>query len=291
MRITSLEYFYEVAELKSISKVSSNLHISQPALSHQLSKLEKELNAKLFERSNKGVELTQKGRILYDYAKQILLLHDNLIKEIQNDDNKKREIKINILNSHANFLLEHVVKDISKIFKNLSVSISSKRDSNEKALLLHNRADIVVGCKKIEDSDLISNYVGGDKLILVSKYNIDCESIKDISIALLEDSSNITIKDVERLHKIKICLKTDSIDLIKLYLHDNNVAAIVPQIAVARELADGKLVRLCSKEYEFDYDLFITYRKDIDLDLRKKLKIFKEALENILKKDEASTAM
>lgn len=291
MRIASLEYFYEVAQLKSISKVSSNLHISQPALSHQLSKLEKELNAKLFERSNKGVELTPKGRILYAYAKQILLLHDNLIKDMEDDDNKKKEIKINILNSHANFLLEHVIRDMGKIFKNLSVSISSKMDCNEKALLLHNSADIVVGCKKIDDSDLISNYIGSDKLILVSKYNIDCESIKDIPIALLEDSSNITIKDVERLHNIKVSLKTDSIDVIKSYLKNNNVAAIVPQIAVEKELVDGKFVRLCSKDYEFDYDLFMTYRKDIDLDLRKKLKIFKQGLENILNKDKSSMAM
>lgn len=285
MRITSLAYFYEVAQLKSISKVSSNLHISQPALSHQLSKLEKELNAKLFERSNKGVELTQKGKILYDYAKQILLLHDNLIKDIEDDSNKKKEIKINILNTHANFLLDHIVRDMEEIFNNLSISISSKRDSNEKALLLHNRADIVVGCKKIDDSDLISNYIGSDKLILVSKGNIDCRNIKDIPIALLEDSSNITIKDVERLHKLKVFLKADSLYVIKSYLENENTAAIVPKIAVERELSSGKLIRLCSKGYEFDYDLFITYRKDMDLELRKKLKVFKQGLEDILNKN------
>lgn len=285
MRITSLAYFYEVAQLKSISKVSSNLHISQPALSHQLSKLEKELNAKLFERSNKGVELTQKGKILYDYAKQILLLHDNLIKDIEDDSNKKKEIKINILNTHANFLLDHIVRDMEEIFNNLSISISSKRGSNEKALLLHNRADIVVGCKKIDDSDLISNYIGSDKLILVSKSNIDCGNMKDIPIALLEDNSNITIKDVERLHKLKVFLKADSLDVIKSYLENENTAAIVPKIAVERELSSGKLIRLCSKGYEFDYDLFITYRKDMDLELRKKLKVFKQGLEDILNKN------
>ena len=60
MRISSLRYFYEVAQLKSISKVSKDLHISQPALSHQLFKLEKELGVTLFERSNRGVELTTK---------------------------------------------------------------------------------------------------------------------------------------------------------------------------------------------------------------------------------------
>lgn len=72
MRITSLAYFYEVAQLKSISKVSGNLHISQSALSHQLSNLEKELNAKLFERSNKGLALTQKDKMFKQELEYIL---------------------------------------------------------------------------------------------------------------------------------------------------------------------------------------------------------------------------
>ncbi len=86
MRISSLRYFYEVAELKSISKVSTNLHISQPALSHQLFKLEKDLGVKLLERSNRGVNLTSKGEILYNYAKKILVLHDSLIEDIKIDN-------------------------------------------------------------------------------------------------------------------------------------------------------------------------------------------------------------
>ena len=82
MRISSLMYFYEVAELKSISKVSNNLHISQPALSHQLSSLEKELGVKILERSNKGVKLTDKGKILYNYSKEMIKLHNNLLDDI-----------------------------------------------------------------------------------------------------------------------------------------------------------------------------------------------------------------
>ena len=96
MRISSLMYFYEVAELKSISKVSNNLHISQPALSHQLSSLEKQLGVTIFERSNKGVELTDKGKILYNYSKEILKLHNSLLdryisRELSSVGKKKRK--------------------------------------------------------------------------------------------------------------------------------------------------------------------------------------------------------
>ena len=54
--------FLKVVETGSISKAANELFISQPALSQQLKKLEKEFNAKLFTRSNKGIELTNEGR-------------------------------------------------------------------------------------------------------------------------------------------------------------------------------------------------------------------------------------
>lgn len=291
MRISSLRYFYEVAELKSISKVSNNLHISQPALSHQLSKLEKDLGVKLFERSNKGVELTKKGKIMYGYAKQMLLLHENLVDDISDDNSIKKELKINILNSHTNFLLDKIVKDMDKIFKNVNVSINSQRDANEKALLIHNRADIVVGCRNIEDSDLVSSYIGSDKFILVSKQNIDCEVIKEISIAILEDDSNTIFNKLKEEYKSNICLKTDSLDVIKSYLKNSNVASIVPKIAVEEELKSGELVQICSNQYDANYDLFITYRKDLEIELRKKLKLFKKELEHILGKQDIELAM
>lgn len=291
MRISSLKYFYEVAELKSISKVSNNLHISQPALSHQLSKLEKDLGVKLFERSNKGVELTSKGKVMYSYAKQMLILHDSLIEEISDDSQIKKELKINILNSHVTFLLDRVIKDKDKIFKNINISINSQRDDNEKALLIHNRADIVVGCRKIEDSDLMSSYIGSDKLILVSKQHIDCEKIKDISIALLEDNYNIISDHLKNNNKANICLKTDSLDIIKSYLKNNNVAAIVPRISVEQELKLGELVRIGTNEYQVDYDLFMTYRNDLEVDLKKKIKLLKNELEHILTRENIQVAM
>ena len=185
MRISSLRYFYEVAQLKSISKISNNLHISQPALSHQISKLEKYLGVKLLERSNKGVELTTKGQVMYKYAKQILVLYDNLIKEISNDELINKELKITISNLHANFLLNKVISDVNKIFKNTNININYQTDSNEKALLIHNRTNIIVGCTYIEDTDLVCNYIGSDKLILVSSKEIKYENIKNIPISIL----------------------------------------------------------------------------------------------------------
>lgn len=289
MRISSLRYFYEVAQLKSISKVSKDLHISQPALSHKLFTLEKELGVTLFERSNRGVELTTKGEILYRYSKEILNTHDNLIQEISLESYSKKEVKINVSSVYANFFVTSMAKELSEIFKGFDISINRYLQSSEKVRLLHNKADVVIGCSKINDDDLISDYIGRNKLLLVSNQFIECDKINKKSIALLDDSMSAFDIKWKGFDKINASFKTDSLDMIKEYLKNPDTAAIVPKVAVEEELRLGKLTILCSEDQDRYYNLFMTYRKDIGNNLKKKIKIFKQELENRLDEEDINS--
>ena len=71
MNFKQLEYFAAVAEAGSISGASRELHVAQPPVSRQLALLEDELEATLFLRTNKGVELTEAGRCLYQHSRQM----------------------------------------------------------------------------------------------------------------------------------------------------------------------------------------------------------------------------
>ena len=55
----TLCFFFQNRRGKSISRVAQASHISQPALSQQMQRLEEEVGQKLFERSNRGIELTE----------------------------------------------------------------------------------------------------------------------------------------------------------------------------------------------------------------------------------------
>jgi LysR family nitrogen assimilation transcriptional regulator len=72
MDIRQLRYFLSIFELQSFHRASEHLRIAQPALSHQISKLEAELEVKLFQRHSRGVAPTEAGNILANHARAIL---------------------------------------------------------------------------------------------------------------------------------------------------------------------------------------------------------------------------
>ncbi|MDK3157210.1 LysR family transcriptional regulator [Kamptonema cortianum] len=67
-----LKYFWAVAHEKSLTRAARHLNLSQSALSLQVKSLEDSLGMPLFDRSHKSLQLTEAGRIAYDYAGEIL---------------------------------------------------------------------------------------------------------------------------------------------------------------------------------------------------------------------------
>jgi DNA-binding transcriptional LysR family regulator len=83
-----LRIFASVARQQSISKACAELHLSQPAISYQLKLLEEALEEKLYTKNNRGIELTEKGRLCLRHAGSILpqvehLEHDFTTKLIR----------------------------------------------------------------------------------------------------------------------------------------------------------------------------------------------------------------
>ena len=89
MNLKQLEAFVQVAEGGSFSKAAKQLFLTQPTISAHISSLEKELNARFFVRNTKEVKLSDDGKELYRYARQIF-------RKRSRKDLKQEKVRANI---------------------------------------------------------------------------------------------------------------------------------------------------------------------------------------------------
>lgn len=83
MNVRQLRFFLQTAEIGSVTGAASFLHITQPALSRQLQQLEEELGVALFQRSDRGVSLTDAGRLLRERATSLLQHFEHVRQEVR----------------------------------------------------------------------------------------------------------------------------------------------------------------------------------------------------------------
>lgn len=123
--------FYVVAKNKHMTKASEELHISQPAISQSIKKLESTLGGTLFLRSNKGMELTREGKMFYEYVKGALELINNAEHEFTSfKDLSKGEINIGCSTTLTKLILIDTIKTFHKDFPNININITNDLTSN-----------------------------------------------------------------------------------------------------------------------------------------------------------------
>lgn len=125
MNIRDLEYFVTVADCLHFGRAAEICHVSQPALSIQIKKLEQFLGVGLLERTNKTVLVTDIGRILVEQARNILIQ----AKELRNLANLARdanycEINLGIIHTVAPYLLPQIVAKVNQKFPKLMLYLS-----------------------------------------------------------------------------------------------------------------------------------------------------------------------
>lgn len=174
MNFKQLEYFSAVAEAKSISKAARTLHVAQPPISRQIALLEDELGVCLFLRNNKGVELTEAGRSLYQQSQHMFQNFQMMIDSVRDvNEGFRGLLKVGIIYSNIPIVMDYLREYHEKYpHVELYVRLGSPKDllddlnkGNLHVLFLRNPTE--------EISQLHEKILGEDPLELVMSRELD----------------------------------------------------------------------------------------------------------------------
>lgn len=275
MHIEYLDYFCKVATAKSISKVASSAHISQSALSQQISKLEDSLGCTLLLRSNKGVQLTEKGKLVYKYADNIVRTYATMMDHLEEDNENSQNIKIEACWSIATYSLPCVMFKIKKKFPQHNYQLNSNESDKIEENVINNISDLGVIYGQPINDELSYHKIGVDKLVLVSSPNyriadeIIFEELVKHPLIMLSDKmnlkSNLThkMKEIGNTHSFNILYNSDSTESVKSSVLNEYGVGFLPYISIKKDLYRKQLKLINITDFSIEYDMYLIYNKKI----------------------------
>lgn len=272
MHIEYLENFYKVATAGSISKVANDTHISQSALSQQISKLENDLNYTLLKRSNKGVELTEKGKIVYQYADNIVRTVNMMRQKLEESDNIAKDIKIEAFWTIANYSLPCVMYKVKKRFPHNNFEIKSNKSLDIEENIVNNICDLGVIYWKPKNPKLSSYKIGVDRLVLISTADYDIpdeiklEDLSKYPLIMLNDYMDLTGMISKKMQKagdhpesLNIMFKSDSVESVKASVLNKFGIGFIPYISIKKELYRKQIKLIQITDMVIEYEMYLIY--------------------------------
>jgi len=169
MNIDKYKIYLLISQNKKVSEIAKMLGVSQPTISFHLKTLEESMGIKLFYSDNKSLTLTDTGRHLLPYAKEIVELEENMIKRVvQYRDFNYGEIHIGSTLSPGMHVLPNVAKNFSSVYKNihLSIEINAAHKIIQDTLTKKYDLGLVATRSEIPDT-LVSEIISEDRLVPV----------------------------------------------------------------------------------------------------------------------------
>ena len=191
--------FLQVGKRKSFSKAAKELYMTQPAVSQAIMQLERELDTRLFNRTPRGVSLTNEGSLLFEYINSAInLINTGEEKILEFKDLAVGELKIGVGDTISKYFLLPYLEEFHNKYPNLKFKIINGTTLELCALIKSGEIDIAICNLPVDDPslevipcrDVRDIFVCGDKYKDLAKDKISLQEIVKYPLIFLEPSSN-----------------------------------------------------------------------------------------------------
>jgi DNA-binding transcriptional LysR family regulator len=252
-----LYYFYVVARQGSFSKAAEELRISQSSISVQIKQFETSFERRLFDRVRSGVELTESGHILFQYAEKVFTDVEEIYSRLEEMDHQIRgSITVGTVNSIGIYMLPEFLQAFHSDHPDVKVAVDfgPPRDLAHRVIL--GRVDFAVLPSNRRYDGLTGSVLTRNKLFLITPPDHPLASKARVVPSDLEKFPFLGYEEGMELRAILDTLFRRMSLRVEFAMESSNVAtikhmvlaglgiALLPETAVGEEIRRGLLARL-----------------------------------------------
>jgi DNA-binding transcriptional LysR family regulator len=248
-----LEAFVQVANQRSFSRAAEALFLTQPSVTARIQALERDLGERLFERSGRGVRLTEVGAVFLPHAERVLQALSGGRDAIDSLRNlQSGSLILASATTVSTYILPGVLKTFRDRFPRVEVSVRTGRSEQVLGMLLQDEAQVGL-VRAVYHQDIETKGLVEDELILVANARHELAGRGSVTVEQLGDhpfiffdrnSSYYSLaQGIFRQHGVvpRIQMELDSMEATKKMVEEGLGIAMLPRIALERELDAGIL--------------------------------------------------
>lgn len=300
MNLKQLEAFVQVAEGGSFSKAARELYLTQPTISAHISSLEKELNVRLFVRNTKEVSLSDNGKDLYKYAKQMVDLKGKIEEHFgMKKDSGKHCITIAASTIPAQYLLPKVLMCFNEKYPEEQFKIKETDSAQVVTQIVDCMADVGFTGTVLEKKHCKYIPFYKDELVIIApntekyrRFQEECPNdiswLKREHVIMREEGSG-TRKEAEKqlrsagvnMVDLEIIASIENQETIKKSVRQGIGVSILSRLAATDEAKAGQMLIFPIPGADEGRDINVVYNRNYQLSrsAERFIKIVKEVYE------------
>jgi len=280
MDFKQLVSFTEVVNLKSFSKASKKLYLTQPTITCHIQNLEEELGVLLVDRSNREITPTDSGSIFYNYAQEMINLKNTATHHLNSHSSKiKGNIEINSSSIPSQYIIPYFIKEFNNLYSDVNFKI--KQTNSKKIYDLIKEGCInfgIVGAKYNTDKNIEYIPLTEDQLVLAlncsykdkfSPYDtISLEDFLNLPLILREEGSGsryLIETELSKLDipfdKLNIVAEVSNNDAIKNMIKLNIGTSFISELAIKEEIKSGSIIPVKVEKITLNRNFYFIYHK------------------------------
>jgi len=273
-----LRIFYHAAKNLSFTAAAGELFLTQPAITAQIKAFEAYCGMKLFIKKGRSIHLTEQGRALFDYARQVFEYEkkiENVIEEMK--EVKRGVLRLGTTKAYARYFMPFLISSFHKDYPHIKIHLDegSSRDMINSLVDLKN--EVAVIAKAADNPKVTFVPFSQEELVVILPVEHPLARKKAVAFSelanepiIMKEVGSGTRKLVNTLFLKHNCtpnvlMETSNSEFIKQLVQQGEGISFLVRAAVALELKDKKLATVPLQGQKVYLDVSFAYLRDISL--------------------------